>query len=278
MKSLVVFLCAVIAYGSSAKLREVEISRFQDSKKASALGRIVSGQPANENQFPYQCSVLSPVGAGFSVCGGSIISSGWVLTAAHCTVGYAQHTLRFGTINLTSGGQTQTAFGAISHPGYNSVNMNNDISVISIPTPLTFSPAIQSIRLPTNSQIGSTFLDATAVVSGWGSIYEGSGASHTLNWVNMRIISNTACMNIFGGAIVVGHVVCATGINSANQGHCGGDSGGPLTILESGTSTQIGVVSFGAATGCDLPYPSGYMRTANFIHWINEKTGIAVRP
>lgn len=62
------------------QLREVEISRFQDSQRASALGRIVSGQPAIENQFPYQCSVLSPVGVGFSVCGGSIISSGWVLT------------------------------------------------------------------------------------------------------------------------------------------------------------------------------------------------------
>lgn len=35
------------------------------------------------------------------------------------------------------------------------------------------------------------------------------------------------------------------------------NSGGPLTILEAGTLTQIGVVSFGASTGCDLPYPSG---------------------
>lgn len=88
-------------------------------------------------------------------------------SAAHCTVGYTQHNLRFGTIALTSGGQVQTAFTSISHPGYNSVNMNNDISVIPIPTPLIFSPAIQSIRLPTTGEIGATFLDETAVVSGW---------------------------------------------------------------------------------------------------------------
>ncbi len=94
----------------------------------------------------------------------------------------------------------------------------------------------------------------------------------------MRVISNTVCMNTFGGQVVVPHVLCATGMHSANQGHCGGDSGGPLTIVEAGVSTQIGIVSFGAASGCDLPYPSGYMRTANFIHWIHEKTGIPIRP
>ncbi len=53
--------------------------------------------------------------------------------------------------------------------------MNYDISVIPIPSPLTFTPAIQAIRLPSNGQIDSTFVDVTAVVSGWGSTSEGSG-------------------------------------------------------------------------------------------------------
>lgn len=94
----------------------------------------------------------------------------------------------------------------------------------------------------------------------------------------MRVISNTACMNVFGGAIVVEHAMCAIGVSSANAGHCGGDSGGPLTIVEAGALTQIGIVSFGASIGCHLTYPSGYMRTANFIHWIEQHTNITVRP
>lgn len=70
-----------IKHSQDLQLREVEIANFQDSLKASAiLGRIVNGQPATENQFPHQCAVLSPVGSGFSVCGGSIISTLWVLT------------------------------------------------------------------------------------------------------------------------------------------------------------------------------------------------------
>jgi len=276
MKFLIV-LCAVVACGLSASVPKVQFATFQDSVKAG-LGRIVNGQPAQANQIPHQCSVLSPVGGGFSVCGGSIISAGWVLTAAHCTLGHAQHNLRFGTLTLTTGGLVQTATGTINHPSYNPVNLNNDVSIIPIPTPLSFSPAIQAVRLPTAGQVGSTFLDAQAVVSGWGATGPDTGVSLTLNWVHKRIISNAECAAVFGTAVVVGHVVCGTGFGNPNQSHCGGDSGGPLTILEAGVVTQIGVVSFGAAAGCHLGFPAGYMRTANFVQWINSHTNIPIRP
>lgn len=106
--------------------------------------------------------------------------------------------------------------------------MNYDISVIPIPTPLVFSPAIRSIRLPTNRQASSTFLDVTAVVSGWGSTRHGGGASQTLNWAGMRVISNSECGDYYGNDVVSGHVVCATGSGGPTQGHCSGDSGSPV--------------------------------------------------
>ncbi|KAJ6636850.1 Serine protease 2 [Pseudolycoriella hygida] len=285
---LFVVLCAIIAHGLAASLPNVQITTFRESVRASAynslsakaplVGRIANGQPANENQIPYQVAVLSPIGHVFSICGGSIISTGWVLTAAHCTDGYSQHNLRFGTITSTIGGQVQTAFESIIHPEYNRDNKNFDISIIPIPTPLVLTAAIQVIRLPTNRQISSTFADVSAVVSGWGSTYNGGGASQILNWAEMRVIRNSECADFFGNTVVVDHVLCAVGSGGPTQGHCGGDSGGPLTIVEAGVRTQIGVVSFGAAAGCNNPYPSGYMRTSNFIHWINEKTSIPIRP
>lgn len=199
-------------------------------------------------------------------------------SAAHCTVGYTQHNLRFGALTSTIGGQVQTSFEAISHEDYNSETLNNDIAVIRIPNPLVFTPAIQSVRLPTNGQIGSTFLDAAAVVSGWGSTSHGSGASQLLNWADMRVISNAFCRDTYGEDIVPDQVLCAIGAGGSAQNTCGGDSGSPLTILQGGVRTQIGLVSFGAASGCDLGYPSGYTRTTHFIHWIFDKTGIPVRP
>jgi len=277
MKFLIV-LCAVVAC-VAARVAKVDISTFQDSLKASrSLGRIVNGSPATANQIPHQASVLAPVTGGFNVCGGSVISNLWILTAAHCTQN-TQYNVRVGTLQLQAGGTVLTSFNAINHPSYNPVNLNNDVSVIQLPSALAFSAAIQSIRLPTATQVGTSFVDVQSVVSGFGATGPNTGVSTTLNWVNMRPIPNAECASVYGTAVVVAHVVCGLGyFNPANQGHCGGDSGGPLTIVEGGILTQIGVVSFGAAAGCHLGFPSGYMRTANFVAWIATNTGIAVRP
>lgn len=158
-------------------------------------------------------------------------------------MGHTQHNLRFGSLALTTGGQTQTATGTINHPDYNPVNLNNDISIIPIPTPLTFTDAIQYIRLPTAGQVGSTFLDVQGRVSGWGATSPDSGASMSLNWVNQRIIANTECAAIFGGAVVVGHVVCSLGWDSPVQSHCAGDSGKLLNNNESSVIILTGFPS-----------------------------------
>jgi chymotrypsin len=47
--------------------------------------RIVGGNEAARNGLPYQVAMLLTVSGGQALCGGSIISNNYVLTAAHCT-------------------------------------------------------------------------------------------------------------------------------------------------------------------------------------------------
>lgn len=187
--------------------------------------------------------------------------------------------MRFGSINLRTGGMSQTSRQITNHPNFHEVLLNNDISVIRIPTPLSLGHGIRAVLLPRRVQQSELFNGKLGTVSGWGATTNEGPAQSVLRWTNVRIISNDQCRRSFSPLVVVGHVVCTTG-TTGNQGVCGGDSGGPLVLNENGITTQIGVVAFGAHPrdgGCTAGRPSGYMRTTSFLTWINQRTGITIR-
>lgn len=46
-----------------------------------------------------------------------------------------------------------------------------------------------------------------------------------------------------------------------------------MSIIEAdGRTTQIGVVSFGLGLGCELNWPSVYLRVTSFVDWIDTNT------
>lgn len=48
-------------------------------------GRVVDGQTAAKNSWPWQVQILKQFGG--HQCGGSLLTSQWILTAAHCFYG-----------------------------------------------------------------------------------------------------------------------------------------------------------------------------------------------
>jgi secreted trypsin-like serine protease len=64
------------------------------------------------------------------------------------------------------------------------------------------------------------------------------------------------------------HVICSV---------LQGDSGSPLVFLLNGVYNQVGIVSFGAAAGCQRGYPVAFTRVTSYLNWIASNTGISLQ-
>lgn len=228
---------------------------------ALLAGRIVGGTETTIEHIPW---IVSLRFFGSHRCGGSIISTTRVLSAAHCTAGISPNFLeiRAGSTNFGVGGHLRTISQFVNHPLFSSSTLRNDISILQFVTPLnTNLPSISIISLPYfSAPVGSL-----AQVSGWGATCESCSFSAILRYIMIPIISNLDCNRVYEGSITDG-MMCAL-YPGGTRDACQGDSGGPLThnnVLE-------GIVSWG--NGCARPnFPGVYTRVAFYRNWIDENT------
>lgn len=116
-----------------------------------SINRIVGGESAGSATWSWVVSIVANDG---NLCGGSIISDSWILTAAHCVTGYlpSQISVHPGSILLGSGTQRVTVSQMIIHPSYVAANYENDIALLRIFPPLSMNdPNIGSICVPSVS-------------------------------------------------------------------------------------------------------------------------------
>ncbi|CRK90294.1 CLUMA_CG003990, isoform A [Clunio marinus] len=249
-------------------------SYFEKFENDRRSGRIVGGQIAEPHQFPYQVALLITFAGGTGLCGGSILSSRTILTAAHCIDGASSGTVILGAHNrlVNEPNQVRVAISDpslfIMHPDWDPSLIRNDIGVIHLPTAVTLNAFIRPAILPLTSDINNSFAGELGVVSGWGVFSDAIGqASDVLRYVYDNVMTNTACSIRFPGVIQPSNI-CVTGTNG--RGACSGDSGGPLTVHRGGESMQVGVVSFGLALGCERSWPSAFVRVTSFLPWIQQ--------
>jgi trypsin len=117
--------------------------------------RIVGGQNANPNQFPYQASLRNRQ-TSVHFCGGFIINPRWVGSSYRCTFWRqpAENILVVvGAVTLSSGGSFHQAIQIVGHPEYRAEGFGtyeNDISLVQIEDSFVFSQAVSPISLGSN--------------------------------------------------------------------------------------------------------------------------------
>lgn len=226
-------------------------------RKDGVEGRIVGGSKTTINQHPWQVSVQR---SGVHFCGGSLLSSTIVVTAAHCLLKVTVPTLRIraGSSYRAYGGTVVAAAAFKVHESYNDSSKANDIGVIRLKSALTLSSSIKTIALATATPAHG----AAASCSGWGATqFEGYFASQ-LSYIDTQIVGRSQCASSsYGyGSKIGATMLCAA---ASNKDACQGDSGGPLVV----GSKLVGIVSWG--NNCaQAYYPGVYADVAVLRNWV----------
>ena len=166
--------------------------------------RIVGGEPAISHSWAWAVSLR--VSGNQHFCGGSILSSHYVLTAAHCVddprMSRTELTAAVGTdTRYETVGQRITVSKITIHPRWNSVTKENDIAILKLKKAISFKDkSVAKLCLPTTNGVTDTdfpLTDSKLVAIGWGTTSSGGVGSSDLRQVTIGAVSNAAqkCSN-----------------------------------------------------------------------------------
>ena len=245
------------------------------SGAVAGQSRIIGGETATEGAWPWMVSLEnrdisdSPFFASF--CGGSLIASDWVLTAAHCAVEVTTKNLqvRVGGYDLSSAATAGTAVAVdriLVHPGYNPATYDQDLALLHLVTP----QSSQTLAPISYSGMNNLAAGTSLTVMGWGATRATTPYDYpyVLRQVTVPLIADSLCQSSYPGEISE-NMFCA-GAMAGGKDSCYGDSGGPIIQGNNADSAlQVGVVSWG--DGCAVAgSPGVYTRLANYLDWLEQ--------
>lgn len=245
---------------------------------------VVGGSQEDPANVPWQVLFIA---GDTKLCGGSLVSPSWVLTAGHCVWAVDPTTIRLwtGAANLYDVDETaaMTPIAAIVHPQYDPETYDNDLALLQLPSPVAPGAASTPVALPIGLEDGAwPAAGSDALVSGFGSTVEDGDASDVLRSAHVQVLaspSDPTCGE-YGATYEPTMHLCA-GQSGGGVDTCSGDSGGPLVVAVQGVPVLAGVTSVGL--GCaEAGFPGLYTRTTSYLPWltgyVTDASSVAAAP
>ncbi|XP_035729179.1 serine protease hepsin-like [Vespa mandarinia] len=240
---------------------------FASLSTADIHPRIIGGTTTTITAHPYQVSIIYK---NKLLCGGSIISKLWILTAAHCidSVTAQALSIRVGSTYFTKDGTLiQNIAQLIPHNLYDDHTFDYDVGLIKLASELKFSSTVNIVKLPSvNANVPGGI---NAIITGWGKTGT-TDTSNALQALTIPTIDQQKCTEIFRKSPyqITQRMMCA-GYLSGDKDACQSDSGGPLVY----NGEQIGIISWGLKCATK-GYPGVYTKTSAIRAWITTMTKI----
>ncbi|XP_014878322.1 coagulation factor VII-like [Poecilia latipinna] len=246
--------------------------------------RIVGGNEATPGEIPWQVGLMAflpKLNKTLPICGGSLLSEFWVITAAHCLVLAKQKEytifVRVGEhdVNVVEASERnhEVAEEHIHHRyDFSQSQFNHDIALLKLATPVELSNERRPIC------VGSTVFmqdlmkeSGISLVSGWGRTLDKGREADKLQKLSAPVADLALCKQSSRNRITR-FMFCA-GLADGLGDSCHGDSGGPHATNYKGTWFLTGIVSWGE--GCAEKGKYGiYTHVSRYYAWIVQKTGI----
>jgi len=256
----------------------------------SVSKRIVGGQTSESGEWPWLVTMqLARNDSTYyeHLCGGSLISSQWVLTAAHCfeslwadflTSDPNFWRMRMGEHHLFEHDESQLELDTekiILHPARNPPEtFNNDIALVKLASPVQLNERVNVICLPSANEVFPT--GTNCLTAGWGHTVEAGVVSNVVNHVSVPIVDQDLCNQLYANIsqkirLTISYDMMCAGLTEGGRDACQYDSGGPLVYYDVDEQRWllIGVVSTGY--GCARAgFPGIYTKVSEFIPWIEQ--------